>query len=372
DLRALHQVGASVGAADEPARVLDLVTAAARSIGNARAACAVVRPTPNGPCLWAGGLALSDAARAALESGLLGPVAERGPTPPALPEGCQAFVIPDGRRPLGFLVVEGWDETTAEPRDVLGILAEQAATRLLNIRLVGERLEADRLSTLGHMLSTIVHDFRNPMTAIKGYAGMIEGFELPRERLLDCSRQILDECDRMTAMIEEILEFTRGGRTPMSPARIPIVELCSRLRQHMAHDFEERGARFEAELAYRGPVVLDLDRMTRALANIASNALDAMGRGGVFTFASRLTGAAVELVLSDTGPGVPAALAGRVFEPFFSSGKPRGVGLGMSIARRIVEEHGGLIRLTTSAPEGARFIVSLPLDDDPAPSAPAR
>jgi signal transduction histidine kinase len=200
------------------------------------------------------------------------------------------------------------------------------------------------------------------MTAIKGYAGMIEGFELPRERLLDCSRQILDECDRMTAMIEEILEFTRGGRTPMSPARVPIVELCSRLRQHMAHDFEERGARFEEELAYGGPVVLDLDRMTRALVNIASNALDAMGRGGVFTFASRLTGPAVELVLSDTGPGVPASLAGRVFEPFFSSGKPRGVGLGMSIARRIVEEHGGLIRLTTSAPEGARFVVSLPLD----------
>ena len=108
--------------------------------------------------------------------------------------------------------------------------------------------------------------------------------------------------------------------------------------------------------------------MTRALANIASNALDAMGKGGVFTFASRLTGPAVELVLSDTGPGIPAALTARVFEPFFSAGKPRGVGLGMSIARRIVEEHGGLIRLTTSAPEGARFVVSLPLE----PSAPAR
>jgi two-component system NtrC family sensor kinase len=111
----------------------------------------------------------------------------------------------------------------------------------------------------------------------------------------------------------------------------------------MAHDFEERGARFQEDLAYAGPVVLDLDRMTRALANIASNALDAMGKGGVFTFASRLTGPAVELVLSDTGPGIPAALMARVFEPFFSAGKPRGVGLGMSIARRIVEEHGGLI-----------------------------
>jgi len=367
DLRSLHQVGAAVGSAHEPLRVLEIVTAAARAIAHVRAACAVVRLSPAGPCLWAGGLGLPDPARAALEKALPGTPSEgEGPALP-LPDGCHAFPIPEGRRLLGWLVVESGDEATEQLQGVLGILAEQAATRLVNVRLVSERIEAERLSTLGHMLSTIVHDFRNPMTAIKGYAGMIEGFDLPRERLSDCARQILDECDRMTAMIEEILEFTRGGRTPMSPARIPLPELCARLRRHMAHDFEERGVRFEEALAYTGPVVVDVDRMTRALANIASNALDAMGRGGAFTFASRLAGTSVELVLSDTGPGVPGPLVARVFEPFFSSGKPRGVGLGMSIARRIIEEHGGLIRLTTAAPQGARFVVSLPLEPAPAP-----
>lgn len=360
-LRSLHEVAAAVGSVDEPFRVLELVTEAARTIGNARAAAAVVRLLPISPCLWAGGLALSEAVRATLEAALPGPLSERSLSPPPLPAGCRALPIADGHQVLGWLAVLG-DDSTLEAQDILAILAEQAATRLVNIRLVTERIESERLSTLGHMLSTIVHDFRNPMTAIKGYAGMIEGFDLPRDRLADCARQILDECDRMTAMIEEILEFTRGGRMPMNPVRIPLPELSDRLRRHMSHDFEARGARFQEELSYSGPVVLELDRMMRALANIASNALDAMGRGGVFTFAARLTGPAVELALSDTGPGIPASLTGRVFDPFFSSGKPRGVGLGMSIARRIVEEHGGLIRLTTSAPEGARFVITLPLE----------
>ena len=364
DLRSLHFVGAAVASAEEPVRVLEIVADAARSIGNVRAAGAVARPTPTSPCAWTGlgGLALSEADRAALEASLPGAPSSQDPVAPRLQGGCRAFPIPEGRRLLGWLLVACDDARSEALEDVLGILAEQAATRLVNLRLASERIESERLSTLGHMLSTIVHDFRNPMTAIKGYAGMIESFDLPRERLEECARHVLAECDRMTAMIEEILEFTRGVKSPLNLARIPVRELADRLRGLMEHDFHERGAAFTAELAYDGPVVVDVERMTRALANIASNALDAMGRGGVFTFASRLAGSSVELVLSDTGPGIPEALQSRVFEPFFSSGKPRGVGLGMSIARRIVEEHQGFLRLASTAPQGARFVVSLPLE----------
>ena len=362
-LRRLHQVGAAVASADEPEQVLEIVTEAVRSVANARAASALVRLQRVPACWWAGDLALAEPMRAALEASLAPAPSPGSPSPPELPQGTRAFPIAAGRERLGWLLVAEGDPDSLE--DVAGILTEQAATRLVNQRLVAERIESERLSTLGSMLSTIVHDFRNPMTAIKGYAGMIEGFELPRERLADCARQILDECDRMAAMIEEILEFTRGGRSPFHPARITVAELAARLRRHMDHEFRERGARFEEDLAYAGPITLDVERMTRALANIASNALDAMGRGGAFSFASRLAGQAVELVLSDTGPGVPETIQDRVFEPFFSAGKPRGVGLGMSIARRIVEEHGGTIQLSTTAPVGACFVISLPLATAP-------
>jgi hypothetical protein len=125
DLRSLHQVGAAVGSVDESARVLEIVTAAARTIGTARAACAVVRLSPSGPCLWGGNLALPDAARAALEASVQGALSERSPSAPPLPDGCQAFMVLEGRPPLAG----SWSR--ADSRGGAGTssaLAEQAAT----------------------------------------------------------------------------------------------------------------------------------------------------------------------------------------------------------------------------------------------------
>jgi signal transduction histidine kinase len=107
---------------------------------------------------------------------------------------------------------------------------------------------------------------------------------------------------------------------------------------------------------------VDVDRMTRAIVNIASNALDAMDSGGIFTFASRLADGRLELVFSDTGRGIPAELQERIFEPFFTHGKPRGIGLGMSITRKIVEEHGGEIRVASRPGAGTTFTVRLPAE----------
>jgi two-component system NtrC family sensor kinase len=95
--------------------------------------------------------------------------------------------------------------------------------------------------------------------------------------------------------------------------------------------------------------------------NIAANARDAMPHGGTFTIATRRSGEQVELRFSDTGPGVPEELWERVFEPFFTYGKREGAGLGLSIARRIVEEHGGELWLEGSEEGGATFVLSLPL-----------
>jgi signal transduction histidine kinase len=122
---------------------------------------------------------------------------------------------------------------------------------------------------------------------------------------------------------------------------------------------------FKTDLRYAGDLTVDVERLKRAILNIASNALDAMGPGGTFTFSSRLEDSFVDLVLSDTGHGIPAELQGRIFEPFFTHGKARGIGLGMSITRKIIEEHGGRIQLESRLGEGTRFTLQLPLDPSP-------
>jgi two-component system NtrC family sensor kinase len=106
---------------------------------------------------------------------------------------------------------------------------------------------------------------------------------------------------------------------------------------------------------------MDADRIAQVVYNIAANARDAMPRGGTFTVATRQVGEWIELVFADTGPGVPKELQDRIFEPFFTKDKREGAGLGLAIARRIVEEHGGELRLEGHCDQGAVFVVSLPL-----------
>src|SRR6185295_17695945 len=94
-------------------------------------------------------------------------------------------------------------------REFLSILAGQAAAALHHMELLEERLRSERLSTIGRMITTIVHDFRNPMTAIKGYGNLLAE-DLPAERRHQYALLIVEETDRLGTMIEEILEFTRG------------------------------------------------------------------------------------------------------------------------------------------------------------------
>ena len=106
---------------------------------------------------------------------------------------------------------------------------------------------------------------------------------------------------------------------------------------------------------------MDSDRMAQVVYNIAANARDAMPQGGKFGVSTRKVKDRVEMRFSDTGVGVPKEVGERIFEPFFSYGKRQGAGLGLSIAQRIVEEHGGTIRLESNEGEGAQFVVVLPL-----------
>jgi signal transduction histidine kinase len=206
------------------------------------------------------------------------------------------------------------------------------------------------------------------MTAIKGYGGMLEEIEVTRERQKEYAHLILEETDRMNLMIEELLEFSHGRRTSLNLTRTTVGELAAKVRRLMEPEFQGKGVDFRTELRYAGALHVDVERMKRAILNIASNALDAMGAGGTFTFASCLRDGGVDLVLADTGHGIPVELQGRIFEPFFTHGKARGIGLGMSITRRIVEEHGGRIHLESQPGGGTTVTVHLPLDPAGGPS----
>lgn len=261
---------------------------------------------------------------------------------------------------------------------LLSGLASRAALALENQLYQRELIASERMAALGTMASMLAHDFRGPMTVIRGYAeclmevGISDGGVRSRSELI---MQMVDRLERMTA---ETLDFARGGGRLARRA----VVLPDLLEEWAAELMKEQPG-LEVVRDLRVPPNthghIDADKMRRAIANIAANACDAMGGHGRLHMIAHVVeeprpGQAEDalrlmLVLRDEGPGVHPEVRERLFEPFVTRGKRGGTGLGLAIARRFIEDHGGTIELLPDGP-GAAFQISLPLTRPPAPTPP--
>lgn len=250
-------------------------------------------------------------------------------------------------------------------RDVkpLAMLAARAALSIANLQYQSELIASERMAALGTMAGMLAHDFRGPMTVIRGYAEMLGESDMP-EAARERSRLIVQALDRLERMTAETLDFARAGAR-LALRAMPVSRFLEEAAAGLEREFP--GLVVRADIA-AGEIsaCLDADKLLRALSNVAANAHDAMGGRGVLHLTARVEQAAegrlLDIVLADEGPGVPAEIRDRVFEPFVSRGKKRSTGLGLAVARRFVEDHGGRIELLEGGP-GARFHVVLPLAD---------
>lgn len=256
----------------------------------------------------------------------------------------------------------------AEAR-LVSIIAARAAIAVENHTYQKELIASERLAALGTMAGMMVHDLRGPMTLIRGWAETLLDGDVPPEEAAERARFIVEAVDRLERMTTETLDFARGAERLVLrsvPLGILLADLAAGIEAELPGltvepDFDVPGGR-------RG--TLDVDKIRRAVSNVAANARDAMGGSGRLRFSARVLAGAdgsaelLELVLADDGPGVPLEIRDRVFEPFVTLGKKRGTGLGLAVARRFVEDHGGSLELLPS-PEppfrGAGFRFVLPL-----------
>jgi signal transduction histidine kinase len=272
---------------------------------------------------------------------------------------------------LGALIYRAPGDSRGEAVKLLSLLAQHASTALRNIHLAQERIHFERLSAIGRMIGTIVHDFRGPLTALRGYAGMLKSLSLSDAERRDYGRFMLEECDRLGNMVSELLEFTRGGRTELSARRVDLGDYLGEFAKRLRRQYQDRGIVVELISTPVLEVRIDEARLERALWNVATNACQAMTGGGVLSLrsASHKGGAAIEI--EDRGCGIPEEIRHRVFEPFFSFGKSEGIGLGMATARKIAEEHGGEIEIESSCGRGTLVRFVLPLAGPREPAEPA-
>jgi signal transduction histidine kinase len=254
---------------------------------------------------------------------------------------------------------------------LVSLVAGRAALAFENLAYQKELIESERLAALGTMAGMMVHDFRGPMTLIRGWAETLLEGDVPPKEAAERARAIMEAVDRLDRMTGETLDFARGAESLVLRA-VPIGLLVAELAAGIEQELPGLSVERDVELpgGRRGRV--DVDKLRRAVTNIAANARDAMGGQGRIRFSARIEplggpdGAPehLVLVLADEGPGVAAGIRDRVFEPFVTHGKKRGTGLGLAVARRFVEDHGGRIELLPEpegGPRGARFRLELPL-----------
>jgi signal transduction histidine kinase len=221
-----------------------------------------------------------------------------------------------------------------------------------------EVLRAEQLAAVGQLAAGVGHELRNPLTSIKMLVQT--GLEDDGSRLTpEDLTVIVGEIRRMERSLQTFLEFARPPRPERRPVELGAVirAVLGLVRGRAEHQ------RVNTALEMRdGAVTLvaDAGQLQQVFVNLVLNALDVMPSGGVLTLAAHRAENRVVVEVADTGPGIPKDMTGRLFQPFVSS-KDTGLGLGLVISRRIVEDHGGTIDASNRPGGGASFRVRLPI-----------
>jgi len=224
-----------------------------------------------------------------------------------------------------------------------------------------ERVRAERLAAVGKMAAMITHEVRNPLSSIGLNAELLEDELGDNPEARNLCRAIHREVDRLTAITEEYLAFTRMPKPKRAPEAVNT--LVGSLAAFVREDLAAKQIALVIELAPGDPIAsVDAGQIRQCLINLVRNAAEAIGdhSKGTITLRTRHTGARVELEVQDDGAGIPPDVLPRLFDPFFST-KEGGNGLGLALTQQIVREHGGDLRVDSAVGRGTTFTVSVPV-----------
>jgi signal transduction histidine kinase len=245
---------------------------------------------------------------------------------------------------------------------LLHLVAPRVAAALHEARRRERSKNAEQLERLGTMLAGIVHDLKTPMTVISGYVQLMAMEENPAERQQN-AEIVLKNCEQMTSMIKELLQFVRGDSSILI-RKVYVQAFLKEVDDMMQRLVQNRpNIKVSTKTAYRGSVRVDDLKLKRAIANLAKNAMEALGDkpDGTVTVSVEQVGDQIEFAVADNGPGLPPEIEGRLFEQFATHGKKEGTGLGLALVKKIVDDHNGDVRVESKKGEGVTFRLRVPL-----------
>ena len=289
------------------------------------------------------------------------------------PEGLPELAIRNLFFFLAAIVVNRFRRQTLLYQKLAETLAE--TNRRLE-QAQAEARRAERLAALGQLSAGLAHEIRNPLSVIKGSAEMLQQkLEASNPLASELSGYISSEVSKLNGLVSRFLDFARPLQLECRP--LEVTSLVDRALKDARDRYPEAKVTVEREYAAQLPQLsLDATLCEAVFTNLILNAYEAMGTEGgklkvVIAPASSDGRKGVEIDFEDTGPGVPAEIREQIFNPFFTT-KKTGVGLGLSIVSKIVDEHHGWVRVTGEPGEGACFRVFFPVERGAESMAPRK
>jgi signal transduction histidine kinase len=241
--------------------------------------------------------------------------------------------------------------------DELGRLARTFNAMSGSIQSAREELiRRERISTIGQLSSSIVHDLRNPLASIYGGAEMMMDGDLSPDQLQRLAGNIYRSSRVINEMLRELADVSRGRISPPEICRLS--EVVGAAADVLSPAAAEHGVTIRVSVDESIELPLERARMERVFLNLISNAIEAMPAGGQISISAAHKSDGLHVEVRDTGPGIPEAVRARLFQPFVTSGK-NGLGLGLALSRQALLDHGGDLWAESNG-TGAHFHIRLP------------
>ena len=216
-----------------------------------------------------------------------------------------------------------------------------------------------RLAAIGRLAAGVAHEIRNPLSSIKGFATYFQDRykDVPDDHRI--AGIMIQEVERLNRVIGQLLDYARPMNVRLQP--VSLGPLVLRSLELIESDARQKGIRIEKRISDSVKVQTDPDRINQVLLNLYLNAIESMEKGGVLTVALENVpdSGPVRISVTDTGKGIPEKDLAHVFDPYFTT-KSTGTGLGLAIVHKIVEMHGGDVRVKSVQGTGTSVTVSLP------------
>lgn len=247
-------------------------------------------------------------------------------------------------------------------------LENEVAKKTDELKRSQEKLfQAEKLASLGRLTADVAHEIRNPLTSIGGFAKRLCKIA-SNDKEKEYADTIRCEVGRLENILRDLIAFSREARFHLE--RHDVGHFIRETMLIFEDIYKDQNIRVDIKVMEETPkVLIDSDQARRALANLITNAIDAMPEGGILAISAgpeEINNAEfVYIKVSDTGVGIPEERLPYIFEPFYSTKEiGRGTGLGLSIARKVIEEHGGFIRAESIFGKGSTFSLYFPYQAD--------